>query len=299
MLKKVIDSITRYAIRRAYYRGIVVRKDLMSAFGLREATATRVMGNLEVWSEVTVESANAKRRAKTLLRRERDLVPIPGSRVPAGHDGRQIFKELLTARPGHGRLGFDVVSNGSEEGALELHMWRFRALDLPKDVDYTTLLKGLIWKTPVSIEYVGMKVADSARWRTILPLALHVIEGQMVVHAYDLGLSEPAIRAYVIYRIQGVKPVLADAGMRRQVRRLLEMSPGREAQKTYQITLNPKLTKDQVNAVRRELGLNEQLRLQIYPTLEYHLRRFYMSSHEDRQGPDIVWPIIERIEEVT
>lgn len=291
-------AIRAYAIRRAYYCDIVRRSDLVSNFGLSASTASRAMSNLDALTEV--DFGDGRGKVRSLLRRERDLVSLFGLQAPPGHDGARILKEILLSIPGEERLGFEAKDSckNNERGCLELHAWRFRALDLPKDIDYSTLLKALISKTPVSIDYVGMKVGDNSRRRTILPLAVHLIEGQMMVHGYDLGLTPPAPRAYVIYRISAVAPVTVTPAMADTVERLLKTAPGRLAKKTYQITLNPKLSADQVSAFRRELGLNDQMRVQMYPDLEYHLRRFYMSSHEESPGKDIVWPIIVNIEEV-
>jgi hypothetical protein len=289
------NRIAKYAIRRAFYVGRVVRDDLISIFGLASATASRTMNNLESWAFV---KNKAGREERLLVRKERSIEPIPGQDPPVGHDGRSLLQEILNCGPDAEDFGFTVGPQSSRPGELELHSWRFRARDLPRNVDYTTLLKALIWKTPVEVRYVGMKVGDTARWRCILPLCLHVIEGQMLVHAYDLQISPPETRALAIYRISGVRSLPVRAEMARIVKKLLQDRPGRSALKTYQLALNPKLTSDQVEVIKRELGLNDQLRVQMYPELEFHISRYYMSSNQDRHGSDIVWPIIQRIDEV-
>ena len=126
-----------------------------------------------------------------------------------------------------------------------------------------TLFKACVAKTPVDIEYVGLRLGETRRTRTVLPLGLELLGHQWRVIAHDVDTREKKIGAeqkvFVLARIlnaqvnpslQGKK--LRDCKGHRTEGRDLHLD---RSEHDYQVVPNRRLTPDQVEAVAREFSL--------------------------------------------
>lgn len=126
-----------------------------------------------------------------------------------------------------------------------------------------TLFKACVTKAAVDIEYVGLRIGETRKTRTVLPLGLELLGHQWRVIAHDVDVRKKQIGAeqkfFVLARIlnaqvnsalQGRK--LKDHNGHRTDCRNLRID---RTERDYQVIPNRRLTPDQVEAVAREFAL--------------------------------------------
>lgn len=236
-------------LRRACLLGRATRANVTRAFGVSEPTATK-------------DLRHAANRWPGYL----EYAPSRGVFVktfaPAPFEASNTtFLQLLeNAAPPHA-LG---LTEAESIGAISASRFVYRGSAERKVV--LILLKACLARVPMDIEHVGMRLGEMRKVRTVLPLGLELLGHQWRMIALDVEVRTRRVSAdqkiFVLARILNAQSSLllhrkrlkAPNGEPLEVRRLHIESIDRD----YQVTLNRRLTGDQVEAVVREFSLSKR-----------------------------------------
>lgn len=181
----------------------------------------------------------------------------------------------------------------------------------PDDVQLVmTLFKACLRRTPVDIEYVGLRLGEVRKVRTVLPLELELLGQQWRLIAQDVDVRRKLLdttqKNFVLARILNAQPSTL------LQRKRLKLANGAKVEvktlcvnrteQDYQVALNRQLTPDQERAVIREFALKKIGNVLIIRMPERNLAEFkrdhctrpVMSAEEDALK-DFALPIFESI----
>ncbi|MCX8016767.1 MAG: hypothetical protein N2690_02515 [Rhodocyclaceae bacterium] len=142
----------------------------------------------------------------------------------------------------------------------------------------------------LDIQYVGMKAGETVRTRWIAPVGLEFDGAQARLWAHDLQAPGYPLKSFVLSRIAG-----ASLSARQMPG---DLSPELELPKEkvcLQATFDARLTKDQRDAIARELSLDPNGRTMTARHRVFHLQRFYAQSNT---ATETIWPPLVSLTEV-
>ncbi len=261
------DRSLRFILRRSIWWEKVTRYDLMEAFKMPEASASRTLAEAcEKWPS-------------TLVRKKRHVEAAPHCPIPPEASSETML-HLLEAMPdSFADTGLRVPDELRIAGTLIR-----KPLPIPAELT-DLLLQATIQSKMIDIRYVGLKYGDKARWRSVLPLSLDSFQGQWRIHAHDLEVVEFTVKTFVAHRILEARASLGN------LPKNLKMGLGELNYRRFKISLNPRLTKDQKMAVARELGLDDKGVIQLNETEVFYFRRTYVDI-ELKNDEQTVCPLV-------
>lgn len=269
-----------FIIRRCIWSGRTTRADLMLGFPSSTATATRALDYA------------ATRWPTILQRKPKWLEALPHPEIPARIrlqvDARCMMR-LIQEDPAR----FDLIGLTMDE----LHVV---SSHLKQDVILTmdgglleVILRATIRNAHLDIRYVGLRIGEMARWRSVTPVALNYFQGQWRLSAHDLEATGYPLKSFVLPRILD-----AQISTDKQPKGL-RLQTGDVAVRMYSIKLNPRMTDDQKTAIARELGINDQGVISLSDDAVFDFKKTYMDSDLDQgsgQSPSIVWPLVVNLQ---
>jgi hypothetical protein len=137
----------------------------------------------------------------------------------------------------------------------------------------------------IRIRYVGLRLNEQAKWRTIIPVMLEEFSGKWRIIGIDADKNES--RTFQLSRVIEVDGNLHP--IPNGINAIESYSPKRRVK----ITLSDRLTEDQRAAAKNELGLNTGELLELTESQLHDMRHQY---GVDKPTTKIVWPIIENVE---
>lgn len=172
------------------------------------------------------------------------------------------------------------------------------------------LFRACLKRTPLDIEYVGLRRGEERRVRTVLPLEMELLGNQWRVVAHDLDAKTRRLdgtqKTFVLARILNAQlhQPLQNKKLKNERGQVVDVKALRidHAEQVYEVHLNAMLTPDQVEAVVREFALVRQgtrylIRMPVRNLAEFkrdHCARPVMPNDEN-ELKDFVLPVFERI----
>lgn len=144
---------------------------------------------------------------------------------------------------------------------------------------------GAFKRGAIRIKYVGLRIDEQARWRTIVPITLEEFSGKWRIIGIDAEINES--RTFQLSRIIEVDDALHPIPLN------LDGFDIYSPKRRVNITLSKRLSDDQRTAVENELGLNSGGLLQLTEGQLHDMRHQYGI---DKPSDQIVWPLIEKLE---
>lgn len=266
-----LDCPVHFVLKRAFRAGGTSRADLVAAFGLSPASATRVMAMaLNVYYRV-------------LRRKGHELVPIQGVLPPREAD-EDNFIEYLDSK----KLSYSQI--GLTDTELFVAYPQFTA-QLPSTPGILhQLLRAAVKERAIDIQYVGLRKAENASWRTVLPLGFERMGDQWRMLARDLTKPSFPLRIFVLARIFSV----AEAELK--VPRKCPRHPPVDVITQVKVDLNLGLTPDQKLAVENELGMGPKHVIRLPSRAVYEFNRKVTASSAP---PDVIWPLVTKVSEAS
>lgn len=258
---KINELGIEFVVKRAFRRGIVYRGDVLSAFDLSSATATRIM-------------AEAKSRHTGLLaRRGYGLKPLPLAEPPRFATEEALLSELDRGRNEPARTGlFD------NELPVVYVSW---TNSMPaKDGTLTRIINAIQYEHFISIVYVGLREGEPPRERRILPLALERMNDQWRVVAQDMDIRDHPIRIFVLSRVLEARQAEG-----RKPRGFVHQGHT-DGYEDIHVSMNPRLNEHQKEIIARELRV-ENGRVRV---AKRSLHEFERRFTDKPASPDAVWP---------
>ncbi|HQT42542.1 MAG TPA: hypothetical protein PLD79_01020 [Halothiobacillus sp.] len=277
-----------FILRRCVWIGRATRADVLRAFPSTQSTAT-----------ASRALDDAVTRWPNLLRRKPKWIElIPNARIPDQVrplvDARCMMRLIrsdssrfsvigLTTSEVHfvqTNLRHDVLAKADHIGDGK---------DIGPMLDL--ILRTIILNARIDILYVGLRLGESARWRSVIPVALNDFQGQWRIIAHDLEADGFPIKSFVLPRILD-----AHASIEKTPRNL-HLQTGDVAVRRYAIKLNPRMTADQKTAIGRELGINRNNEIMLSDDAVFDFRKTWMESE---LGSDLtfVWPLVVELNRV-
>lgn len=154
------------------------------------------------------------------------------------------------------------------------------------------ILRATILNARIDIRYVGLRLGESARWRSVVPVALNDFQGQWRVTAHDLEVIGFPLKSFVLPRILDARASLE------KTPKGLRLQTGDVAVRRYKIKLNSRMTADQKIAIGRELGINKRNEIMLSDDAVFDFRKTWMESE---LGSDLtfVWPLVVELNRVS
>lgn len=254
--------------RRAFRSPLrtVVRAEVMEALGISKTAASTLL------SDTVVASAG-------LLVREgyKVLAPV-WSVTPVWIDETDLMESLDC-----GRTSFSQTGLRACELPINLSRWSSNLPAVPGAL--TTIVQACSRKRPVFIRYVGLRAGSRARFRRIFPLVLERMGDQWRLVAHDLEVEDFPLRVFVLSRITG-----ANTDSSKLPRGFLAASPI-DFKKPVNVDWDLRLTADQIEALRNELGVDSHGKVSLNSRDEHE---FLIRFGGQVVGPTIVWPPLRR-----
>jgi len=239
----------------------------MDAFEMPMASATRALSEAcERWPGV-------------LIRQKRHVEVAAHAEAPEEASSQTMFRLLEVMPESFADTGLRMPDELRIAGTMIRK-------PLPMPTGMTELiLKATIQSKVIDLRYVGLKYGDKARWRSVVPLSLDFFQGQWRFYAHDLEAKDFIVKTFVLTRVLDARASL------QSLPKNLRLAQGELRQRRYQITLNPRLTKDQKLVLAREIGLDEKGTIQLNETEEFFFRRTYLDM-ELKTNDQTVWPLV-------
>lgn len=264
----MIDSTqTAFVVRRAFRFGETRRSDVMDAFGLSSASATRVM-------------TAARRTYQDVLEyREKRLVPRPGAQPPIEASEADLIEQLDTGVEQFARTGL-------RESELRVTLVRWTNPLPVESGALMRLVRAIAAERAVRLHYAGLRRGEDAKWRLVAPLGLERMGDQWQLIASDLEATHYPEKVFVLARILSVIDE-----QKRPPRGFIWKYPSNKMI-ACRVDLNKVLMPSQMRAVGNEMRLIDGT-VRIHERSLYEFRRRFA---EVEQIPDIAWPLAYRVE---
>lgn len=128
-----------------------------------------------------------------------------------------------------------------------------------------TLFRACLTRTPIDIEYIGLRQGEQRAVRTVLPLELELLGQQWRLIAQDIDVKKKLLddtqKNFVLARILNAKKSESLIGKQLKSRKgervNLQALRVDRSERDYQVTPNRLLTADQVDALIREFSLRK------------------------------------------
>lgn len=258
-----LDNAIRFIIKRAFRAGTVSRRDIVNAFDISDATATRII------------SDTITHRGDILDKRRQKIVPKILAKPPAFASEEALMQTL-----NEGGSNF-LRRVGLYENELPVTYVCWTNSMPRKPGILNTITEGIRTEGYVRIIYIGMRENEGPSERVIAPLGLERMNDQWRVIAQDTGKQGHPIRTFVISRILEAEKEI-----------LKRRPPGfvhqhhADVDTSMEVTMNPRLTPLQKEVIADELGISSgTVRISRRTAFEFK-RRF---SNEP-VSPGAVWP---------
>ncbi len=258
--KKIKTTAQYFVVRRAFRHGSVTRADLIRAFGISSATATRLMTEI------------INRCSNLLERKGHAWIPKPLVTPPDYATEQDLLKHLDTQR-------HNPVDIGLFEGELPL-IYVSWTNSLPRQSGILqTIIKAIGKNKQIDIVYVGLRENEQPRARKILPLALEKMNDQWRVIAQDLEESDFPIKVFVLSRIM-------DVSMSLHNKRLPYIKGHTDKHIYIKVKLDDRFSNTQKEILQQELKINEGI-IRIAKRSEHEFKRRFTSTPASENA---VWP---------
>lgn len=258
-----------FIIRRAFWTGRAQRGDVVRAFDVSPNLASMAIG------EAATSWRSHVRRVGRM-----GISPLPGVPTPdiaSASTMLQLFERHASQR---------------ETGIFPEELTVFCGTSpIYRGDENTTesLLRACLNHTPVEILYVGLRKAETARWRLIVPVALDFTGAQWRLSAADADKECSQVKTFALARILGVRAATRSA-------KDTGIATGAHGElTTYKVTLSSELTPDQVRAVRQEYEINSGGRMRLRKNIEFEFKRDFCLKRPPLQH--ITWPVFIDIAE--
>lgn len=285
MIEKTIpqkDRAYSFAIRRLIRAGYITQLAIMKTIGCSKSTANTVLNSIKQ------HDRHVEQRGQRLcLRANFDIESHP--------EWASIASESNLVKAIENNLGMEFTGLTTDELPFKEVAWSSGHPEVPNLM--TALTSCLLHlnknrkdhRAAIAIQYVGMKKGEYNKWRTILPIGIERVMGQLRLIAQDLDKEGFPVRNFVISRISSYKintrPLPKD----------LHIQAFEDSKMIVTVELNHELTIDQENAVRTELKLPKgKNTLQINRRVHQDFLRRYSDTSVNG---DAIWPIITSIKE--
>lgn len=270
-----MDNTSLFVLRRAWLIGKCRRSDVDRALG-------------------TAKSPN---RADSILRRA--VLDWPRHLIRLRYHGVLPCTHAAVPAPAEAGLILDLVAQGappSETGIFPGEDGVPVLKPEPKPSHALTpqatgvILNAALHEHPVRVLYVGMRVGENARWRSLWPRALEHTGLFWRLHAQDIEAAAQGfpIKTFLLPRILDAQPLNA-----KEIPKTFTPKIMVRATRRFQVFLSESLTSDQVVALRNQLDIRDGV--MTWP--EHALHGFRREFMDEPVSTDIVWPPITRMEE--
>ena len=259
------SEATMFVARRAFRFGRVERADVREAFDLRDAPASGVL-------------TLAAQQVQELERLPRWVAPKPWAHAPTWANAKALMESL---DQGHD----DFKTTGLRAHELPVHRVQWSAITPKSTEALNVVLQAIVHSQSCAIQYVGLKLGETARWRRVFPLGLERMGDQWRVIAHDLEHAEFAVRTFVLARIEDA------AEIRDKLPKKFTPAAASDATLKFTPVMDGRYTPDQRRALLHELQVEDGvIRLPRRAEFEF-LRRF----GEVAASADAVWPPVKQL----
>lgn len=262
-------EVDLFVLRRAVRFGMATRSDVVEAFGKIGTTkATQALDYAALhWPQTLERTGKAVK-----LRTSHEIPPEAGE--------AQLMECL-----DNGWLEFRHT--GLRHRELPVERVRWTAPGPQKPGVLSAIVTAIARESPLRIQYVGLREAESARWRLLYPVGLERMGEQWRLVAQDLEADGYPLKTFVLPRIVDAKPASV------RVPRDMVRQAADDRLLGYPVSLNPRLTVDQRRVLAHELRIgNGRVILPRRSEFEY-FRRYA----DEPVNPGIVWPPLFRDED--
>jgi hypothetical protein len=265
----IADSPETFVLRRAFRIGRVTRGEVQEAYPEHS------------YSKAGLVLRNALAHWPSLLRRDGRAV-VPGARASAPSvAGEADLMEAL-------EMGLYAMRyTGFRPRELPVQQVRWTCSMPSKPGVMTTLTRAVATGAGLEIQYVGLRLGESARWRRVFPLGLEQMGVQWRLVAQSLDDTDYPVRLFVLARIR-------DAVV------MTERLPGdffaqseSDREVSARLVLDDRLSADQRTALADELCADGEGKVRL---LERSLWEFERTYGHAEPHEHIVWPPVARLE---
>lgn len=262
----LLDRAVEFVLKRAFRAGAVTRANLLDAFDVSSATATRLM------------SEALARHPRLLERQGQRILPRPLAEAPPC----ATEAALLATLDEGGNDFLARVGLYAYELPVVYVTW---ANSLPRKPGIlTALIEAVRNEGFLRIVYLPMRKNAEPAWRTIAPLGLERMNDQWRVVAQDMEKEGFPIRVFVLTRILDAQREVYKRLPKGFVRQHVA-----DAEASLPVELNAGLTPLQKEVVSAELGIRDgKVRVARRGIFEFQ-RRFSRRA----PTPDAVWPPLD------
>ena len=264
-----------FVLRRAWLIGECRRADVDRAFG-------------------TVKSPN---RADAILRHA--VQAWPQHLVRLRHRGVFPHPHAASPAPADPGLVLDLLARGAQASETGIFPGEDGIPILkpsPKPSRAMTaqatrvVLSAALHERPIRVLYVGLRVGENARWRSLWPRALEHTGIFWRLHAQDLeaATQEFPIKTFLLARILEAQPLDSKDIPKSFSHRAIVRTTRR-----FRAFLSEKLTPDQAAAIRNQLDIQDGI--MTWP--EHAMHAFRQEFTDEPVSANIVWPPVTHIED--
>lgn len=276
------DRAYYFAVRRLVRAGYITQSAIMKTVGCSKSTANTVLTLIKQHDKHVEQKGQ-----KLCLRETFDIESHP--------EWSTIASESNLVKAIENNLGMEFTGLTTDELPFKEVAW---SSGLPEVPNLMTAISTCLLhlnksrkdhRAAISIQYVGMKKGEHKKWRTILPLGIERVMGQLRLIAQDLDKEGYPVRNFVISRISAYRTNT------RPMPKDLRIQAFEDSKMMVTVELNHELTIDQENAVRTELKLpKDKNTLQI----NRRVRQDFLRRYSDTSvNGDAIWPVITSIKE--
>lgn len=260
-----------FVVRRAFRSAdrSCERADVISAFGISPTSASSVL-------------RDALAICPGLVRKERKIQAPAWEHAPAFAGEEDLLEHLEAGRDSYGDIGLT-----SEELPITRVIWRRNLPSAPGALE--EIVRCIVASRPVFLHYTTIEAGRQASWRRILPLRLEQVNTHWRVTAHSLDLPGFPLRTFALTRIVGFK-----VDPKKAPRALAPENP-HDALTKLKVTLDRRMTAEQVEAMRSEFGIRDGC-------VEVPHRSVYEFMQEFVAGAEVqstaIWPPFQAAEVV-
>jgi hypothetical protein len=250
----------RFIVRRAFRHGSVSRADLLTAFDISSASATRFMTDALAQYE------------KILERKGHSLLPKPLAKCPSYATEVDLLKNLDSGKR-------DVKNIGLFDHELPITYVSWTHSLPQKSGILQTLISAIGKQKQLDIVYLGLRQNESPRKRKILPLSLEKMNDQWRVIAQDLDTRTFPVKVFVLSRI-------LDASFSLKKVYIPIIKGYKDTNTKLRVSLDPRYTPEQTQMLTHELNIVNGEVIVATRSLHEFKRRFTNTPPSE----DAVWP---------
>jgi len=252
-----------FIVKRAFRAGSAVRTDVVRAFDVSPATASRALRNA------------LERRPDLLEKQSVRIVPKLLAAPPPFASEEALLRTLDEGDHDFlARTGFY-----QHELPVSYVSWRHSTPNKPGII--SLVVQSIRNSGFVRIAYLGMRLGEQPASRIVAPLSLEQIDGQWRIIAQDMGKTGYPIRVFVLTRI-----LEADEHVFKRRPKGFVRQHHIDAISSVSVSFNPRLSKHQQQVVAAELGIVDGKVTMAQRGLFEFLRRY----SDESVSENAVWP---------